>query len=99
MTTLDEAIAAAQRITHNMAGQAPYAGPERRVLDPELPAAPATSQQASNRRPIYYVRTGALLLEVDSPIEQRRVAMLHNLVNGHAVAGEIDERWPADGAR
>lgn len=99
MTTADERMAGMRTLRRALAGQAPYAGPERRVLDPELPAAPATSQQASNRRPIYYVRTGALLLEVDSPIEQRRVAMLHNLVNGHAVAGEIDERWPADGAR
>lgn len=98
MTTSSEAVAAADRLVRDLARQASYGGPERRVLDPKLTAAPATSSQGG-RRPIYYVRTGAALLEVDSPLEQRRIVLLHNLINGHAQAPETDERWPADGAR
>jgi hypothetical protein len=62
-----------------------YSGPDRRVLDPALPAAPATETTDAGKR--YYVRTGDVLLNVDGPHAQRTTVMLHNLHHGHRTTG------------
>ena len=63
-----------------------YAGPERRSLDRNMPAAVGSWVDHMGER-IHYVRTGERLVEVES----RRVALheahLHNFLNGHATIG------------
>lgn len=78
---LAEGLALATRSTARDTEAAPYAGPERRVLDPSQPAAPAT--ETNDLGTVYFVRTGSVLLRVNGPREQRNAVMLHNLRNGH----------------